>query len=102
MIIPYRLGEESEGGFAPPSSAALLRGRAFLIAVGHAPDRAVVVVRNQHRAILGEQHVGRAADVVVVRSKEAADEHLRTLHSAVLVQEYREDVAPELLGAIPR
>src|SRR5438105_13596541 len=87
---------------APAGIVALLRARAFLVAVGDAPDRTVVVVRDQHRAVLQEQHVVGTADVVVVWPEEAREEHFRALHGTIRVEEHGEDVAAELLRAIPR
>ena len=58
----------------------------LLVAVGHAPDRAVEVVGDQHRAVLEEQHVDRPADIAVVL-QEAGDERFGALHGAVLVQD---------------
>ena len=67
---PARLhrNRKREAACTPPSQLAnaSLRGGALLVAVGHAPDRAVEVVGDQHRAVLEEQHVDRPADIAVV------------------------------------
>ena len=53
--------------------------------VGHSVDRAVEVVRDQHRAVLEHQYVSWTSDIIVVFDK-ARDERLDRFHRAILVE----------------
>src|SRR5262249_34867016 len=69
--------------------------------VSHSIDRAVIVVGDQHRAVLEDHEVSRAPDIIVVFN-EARDERIDGFHRTVLVEGHHDDVAAELLGSIPR
>src|SRR5687768_18511963 len=79
----------------------LLRGGSLGVAVADPIDRAVVVIRHEHRAVLQDKHVDRTRYVVVVL-EETRHERRDGLHGAVLVQLYDYDVAASLLGPVPR
>src|SRR5215467_9507333 len=64
--------------------------------VGHSIDRAVVVVGDQHRAVLEDQQVSRASEIIVVFN-EARDERIGGFHRTVLVERHHDDVAAEML-----
>ena len=70
-------------------------------AVGHAVDRAGMVVRYQQRTILQNLDVHRPAAVFVVL-EETGEKRLLRLHAAVFVQLHDDDVAADLLGPVPR
>jgi hypothetical protein len=59
--------------------------------VSDAIDGAVVVVRDQHRAVLEDEHVRRPSNIIVVLDK-AGDERLHGFHRAVLVERHNGDV----------
>ena len=73
---------------------------AALIAVAHPVDSSVVVVRHQQRAVLHDQNVGRASDVVVVIEK-AGDERLHRVEAAVRLELHEHEIAARFLGAVP-
>src|SRR6185437_8169353 len=76
----------------------LVRGVA--LAVGDAIDRAVVIVRDQQRAVLHRLHVDRPADIGVVL-QEAGQKRLLRFHRAVLVQINDDEVAADLVRLVP-
>ena len=65
------------------------------VAVAHPIDRAVIVIGNQHRAILEGQHVDRTSDVVVVLD-EPGDERIERLNAAVAIELRNHDIAADL------
>src|SRR5262249_17655628 len=84
---------------APPeASARLLLGDAS--AAGNSIDGAIVVVGDQHRAVLHRQHVHGPTDVVVVLD-EAGDERLHRPEGAVAVQLDADHVAADLYASVP-
>src|SRR5829696_3885812 len=70
-------------------------------AMAHAVDRAVVVIRDEERAVLHHLHVDRARHIFVVL-EEAGQEGLDRLHAAIRIELRDHDVAADLLGAVPR
>src|SRR5580692_3443235 len=77
----------------------------FIVAVGDAVNRAVIVVRNEQRAVLHRLHVDRPADVLVVLQETSHERFLHS-HRAVLVEVDDVNVAADLVGlvrgAVPR
>src|SRR4030095_1810612 len=69
-------------------------------AVGHAVNRASVVVRDEQRTILHDLHVHWPSAVFVVL-KEAGEKRLLRSYAAVLVQLYDDDIAADLPRAVP-
>src|SRR5262245_22964169 len=72
-----------------------------LAAVADAVDGAVVVVRDQQRAVFHDHHVGRPPDVVVVL-EEAGHERLHRPEGAVRFELHHHKVTSDLGGAVPR
>src|SRR2546428_331474 len=69
-------------------------------AVGHAVDRADVIVRDEQRTIFHDLHVDRPAAVFVVL-EETNEKRLLRFHRTVLVQLHDDDVAADLLRPVP-
>src|SRR5204862_3924457 len=68
--------------------------------VADAVDRAVIVVRQQHRPVFQPLHVHRPAYIVVV-DEEAGDERLDRLDGPVRVESRDDHVAADLLAPVP-
>src|SRR5437667_4848862 len=84
----------SGGTAAPPEvSACLLLGDAS--AAGHSIDGAVVIVGDQHRAVLHGKQVDRPPNIVVVLD-ETGDERLHRPEAAIAIQLDDHDVATDL------
>src|SRR5262249_24215415 len=69
-------------------------------AVADAVDAAVVVVRDQRRAVFHDHHVGRPTDIVVVL-EEAGDEWLHRPEGAVRFELHDHKITSGLVAAVP-
>src|SRR6266550_1028091 len=87
-----------EGGGRPRSYWLSATGGS-LRTVAHSVDRAVVVVRDEQRAVLHDQHVNRPPDIVVVL-EEASHERLHRSEGAVRFELHQHKVTADLGAGI--
>src|SRR5262245_20538586 len=69
-------------------------------AVAHPVDCAVVVVGDQQRAVLHDQHIGRPTDIVVVL-EETGNERLHRPEGAVRLELHQYKITSDLGAAVP-
>src|SRR5262249_58408158 len=95
------LEEAVEGGLPPSIPREVSATRRPLRTVADSIDRAVVIVGDQQRAVLHDQHIDRPPDIIVVLD-EAGDEWLHRLEGAVRFERHQDNITPDLGSAVPR
>ena len=69
--------------------------------ISDAVDGAVVIVRQQHRAVFQPFHINRSTNIVVVLD-EAGDEGLYRVDRPIGLEVRNDDVAADLMALVPR
>src|SRR5215471_1333078 len=69
--------------------------------VSHAVDRAVIVVRQQHRPVFQPFHVNRTSDIIIVLEK-SGYKGLDRLDCSIRIEQRNNDIAADFLAFVPR
>src|SRR5690348_6944707 len=97
-----RRGRVGEAEKITPAPASPVSPHASTPAVGDPPDRAVAVLADEERAVVGDRYADRAAPDAAVVDHEAGQEILVFAGRPAVLQQYPHDLVAGAPGAVPR